>query len=179
MSKLSVTRALLATGVFAACVFSASPAQAQFANHSIGFEVGGMWIANPEAQGVGSGGGLGINATLYIESGFEMYFRLLVGLHAPAGLNKSTAVAISPALGFRYLFSEENVRPYLGLAIAYDSFLNIPYDARFTVAPMAGLEFFVADNFSIGVQAEYHLLLQLDKDPEHAVVGLGKFGWYF
>jgi hypothetical protein len=41
---------------------------------------------------------------------------------------------------------------------------------------MGGIEFFVAENFSIGLQAEYHLMLELNGSPAHAVIGLGKVG---
>ncbi len=173
-------RATLVAAAFAVGTVAASDAQAQFANHSIGFELGGMWIPNPDAQNVGSGGMLGLNSTLYIEAGFELYFRILVGIHHVPKPSPGTDVfGLAPAVGIRYLFSEDYIRPYLGVLLEYDSFFMDEYEPRITVAPMGGLEFFVSDNFSIGIQAEYHLLLWLNESPEHSVVGLAKAGWYF
>jgi len=173
-------RTLVAVAAFAGSLVASAPAQAQFANHSIGFELGGMWVTNPDALNVGSGGILGINSTLYIESGFELYFRLQVGIHhVPKPSPGKDVFGMAPGIGFRYLFSEDTIRPYLGLLAAYDSFFMDTYSPRITVAPFGGLEFFVADNFSIGVQAEYHLLLWLNESPEHSVTGVAKVGWYF
>ena len=176
-------RAALVAGAFAACLLCGSEARAQFANHSIGFEAGGVYVANPSAQGVGSGGQLGIDSTLYIESGFDLYFRVLVGIHhAPicgTNYNGCEVVGVIPAVGFRYLLSEDTIRPYLGLTLGYLAFFTDTYDSRFSISPMAGIEFFVADNFSIGLQAEYHLMLELNGNPAHAFIGLAKVGWYF
>ncbi len=183
--------AVVAAGAFAACLLTAPQARAQFANHSIGFEAAGVYVANPEAQRVGSGAQLGLNAALYIESGFELYFRALVGIHhgdaAICGgkVGGCEVVGVVPAMGFRYLFSEDTIRPYLGLTAGYLAFFGKNADnsdavnSRFSLSPMGGIEFFVAENFSIGLQAEYHLMLELNGSPAHAVIGLGKVGWYF
>ena len=184
-------RTLLVNGVFAACLLTGAQARAQFANHSIGFEAGGVYVANPEAQRVGSGAQVGLNASLYIESGFEVYFRALVGIHhGDAGIcggkpSGCEVVGVVPAMGFRYLFSEDTIRPYLGLTVGYLAFFGKNVDnsdnvnSRFSISPMGGIEFFVSDNFSIGLQAEYHLMLELNGSPAHAVIGVGKVGWYF
>ncbi|MBI5549721.1 MAG: hypothetical protein HY901_38025 [Deltaproteobacteria bacterium] len=173
-----LVRAVAAAGAFLCAALAAKPAQAQFANHSIGFEAGYVYVANPAAQNVGSGFDLGVNSTLYIESGFDLYFRILVGIHKQR-LPEQNVVGILPAVGFRYLFSEDTVRPYLGLNLAYQAYITDEYSSRFALAPQAGIEFFVAENFSIGFQTEYHLVLSLNAPPEHGVIGLGRVGWYF
>lgn len=190
MHSPRLVRRALAIGAFAACLTAGGAAHAQFANHSIGFEAAGVFVANPDAQNVGSGGQVGIDATLYIESGVELYFRALVGIHhampsacidsaGHMNVNGCEVVGVIPAVGFRYLFSEESVRPYLGLTLGYLAFFTSTYDSRFSISPMGGLEFFVSENFSVGIQAEYHLMLELGASPAHAVLGLGKVGWYF
>ena len=192
MFSTSTRRALLAAATLALCALWATPARAQFSNHSIGFEAGGVYIPSP---GISSGGALGLDSTLYMESGVELYFRILVGIHHVNGLslcqtdtepnrNACNVVGLMPAFGFRYLFIEDNIRPYLGLNVAYEAYFTTNYISRFSISPMAGIEFFVSDNFSIGLQVEYHMLLALNSTPdydwlEHGVVGLVKVGWYF
>ncbi|MGC4116704.1 MAG: acyloxyacyl hydrolase [Myxococcales bacterium] len=180
-----LARIALVTGVFAACLVTTGEARAQFANHSIGVETGAVIIANPGEFKVGSGGGLGLNATLYIENGFDVYFRAIVSLN---NYNNVNVVGVLPAVGFRYLLSEDTIRPYLGLSIGYLAFFtpkdaagNDTFNSRFAIAPMAGIEFFVADNFSLGLQAEYDLMAEIVPQfrAEHAAVVLARFNWYF
>lgn len=173
------SRAALAAGALVACLSTASPARAQFANHSIGVEVGAIIIGNPAEFGIGSGGGLGLNATLYIESGFDLYFRALVSINNYKNVN---VVGVLPAIGFRYLISEDTIRPYLGLSVGYLAFFQDNANwGRFALSPMAGIEFFVADNFSLGLQAEYDLMAEIVPafKAEHAAVILARFNWYF
>ena len=157
---------------------SGAEARAQFANHSIGFEAGGVIIGNPQEFQVGSGGGLGVNSTLYLEKSFELYVRLVVSIHNYDNLN---VVGLLPSVGFRYLFSEDTIRPYLGLTIGYLAFFTENYINRGSLGPMAGIEAFVGDNFSVGLQAEYQLMAEIVPQfrAEHAFVLLGKAGWYF
>jgi hypothetical protein len=169
-------------------------AQAQFANHSIGIELGGTYIGNPHEQkpNVGSGGDLGLNATLYIESGFDLYFRVLFGVYrrydCPVDVNNGhecNVVGIMPSIGFRYLFSEEQIRPYLGLNLTYLAFIppsndDVSYDAlRLSLSPMFGVDFFVMDNFSLGPQIEFDLQLDLQGKFQFGGVLSFKLGWYF
>ncbi|HEY3452886.1 MAG TPA: hypothetical protein VGK67_41475 [Myxococcales bacterium] len=171
-------RAALVTGAFAACLLTGAEARAQFANHSIGVELGAVVIANPAEFGVGSGGGLGLNATLYIENGFDVYFRAIISIN---NYKNENVIGVLPAVGFRYLLSEDTIRPYLGLTIGYLAFFQASYNSRVSLAPMAGVEFFVYDNFSIGLQVEYDLMAEIVPQfkAEHAFVGLGRFNWYF
>lgn len=172
-------RAVLAAGAFAACGLAGGSALAQFANHSIGIEGGYVYVANPASLNVGSGGQLGLMSTLYIESGFEIYFRLLVGIHREHS-NGQNVVGVLPAIGFRYLLSEDHFRPYIGLNLAYLHFFMDNDNGLFGgLSPFAGFEVFVANNMSLGLQAEYHLLLSLNEAPEHAVVIVSRVAWYF
>jgi outer membrane protein len=185
------TRPLRACYIALVCLAGAlapSPAQAQFANHSIGFEAGAMYILNPgdvpsPSPRIGSGGGIGLNGSLYIESGFELNARVLVTLHErEASPSNYNVVGILPAVGFRYLFSEENIRPYVGLQIAYLAFITNDYDgSRLAVVPVLGIDFFPSENFSIGVQIEPNIILDLVPTfwARFALGGVVKVAWHF
>ena len=191
MLTLRPFRLLSLGGALAVCLLCGSEARAQFANHSLGLETAGVYVANPDAlnstqgvkQTVGSGGQIGIDATLYIDGGFDFYIRVLVGIHQSDrcnGLQGCQVVGVVPALGFRYLLLEDTIRPYLGLTVGYLAFFTAEYDSRFAISPMGGVEFFISDSFSIGPQIEYHLMLELNqKEPAHAVIGVVRMGWYF
>lgn len=178
MLRSRLLRNALASGAFALLALASGEARAQFANHSIGFEAGYNYVANPDAQNVASGFSFGISSTLYIENGFDLYFRALLGIHKET-LDDTNVVALVPALGVRYLLSEDTIRPYLGLSLGYMHVFMMDYIARFNVTPNAGIEFFVGENLSLGLQAEYHLIVSLNSSPEHGIVGLGRINWYF
>jgi len=173
-----LVRAAVTAGTLALATLASSAAHAQFANHSLGIEGGFAYIANPSAQNVGSGGNVGIDSTLYIENGFDLYFRLLIGVHRQQEPSKNV-IGILPAVGFRYLFSEDLFRPYVGLSLAYLAFFTDDYTSRIAVSPMVGFEYFVSYNMSLGLQAEYDLIISLNDSPEHAAVVAGKVAWYF
>jgi outer membrane protein len=162
-------------------------AQAQFANHAVGLEVGGMWVLNPEdvhgnSPKIGSGGGLGLYGSLYVESGFELQARVLITIHERIANPNYTVVGVLPTLGFRYLFSEEYIRPFIGLDIAYLAFVTNDYDAaRFALVPVLGIDFFPSENFSIGLQVEPHVILDLVPQfwVGFALAGVARVGWHF
>jgi outer membrane protein len=172
-------RSTLAAGASFCCLAWASSARAQFANHSIGFEAGYLFIDS--GVQAGSGPDIGLEATLYLDSGFELYFRVLVGLHENLAVTPpQKAVGIFPALGVRYLFSEEQLRPYVGLSVAYMHFFgdNLP-GALFGVSPNAGLEYFFQANTALGLQAEYHRILALNEPGANAFALVAKIAWSF
>ncbi len=172
-------RSTLAAAAFVGCLASASSAHAQFANHSIGFQASYLFI-DPLVQ-AGNGPDIGLEATLYLESGFELYFRVLAGIHQNLTITPHpSAVGIFPALGLRYLFSEEQLRPYVGLTVAFMHFFgdNLP-GAIFGVSPNAGLEYFFEANTAVGLQAEYHRLLALNEPGGNAFALVAKIAWSF
>jgi outer membrane protein len=83
------------------------------------------------------------------------------------------------------MFLEDSIRPYVGFNVAYEAYFTSNYTSRFSFSPMAGIEFFVSENFSLGPQLEYHLLVMLNTpgdgsdNPEHGLVGVFKIAWYF
>src|SRR5688500_9880773 len=97
-------------GLWLGVLLCAGTAQAQFANRSLGLSVGYLSLENSDA-GVDSGVPIGIDASLYIENGFDLTANFQVMI-----LNQldSQVVGVAPATGIRYLFSEESFRPYAG-----------------------------------------------------------------
>ncbi len=175
----TTTRTFFAAAAFALGLGAAGEARAQFANHSIGFEAGYLFI-DPQVQ-AGSGPDVGIVATFYLDAGFELYLRLLAGLHENLAVSPSQqAIGLFPALGVRYLLTEESLRPYLGLSFSFMHFFgdNLP-SALFGVSPNVGLEYFFEANTAVGLQAEYHRILALNEPGGNAFAILAKISWGF
>ncbi len=169
---------LLPLAVAGCVLFSATEAQAQFKNHTIGFEAGYMLIER--SLGASSGPVIGIDSSLYIENGFDLFFRVAAGIHEDI-LAKSNTVGFFPAMGVRYLFSEEHLQPYLGANLAFMHFFgssNVPA-ALVSVSPNAGLNYYFTETFMVGLQGEYHLILSLNQAPAHAFAPMVRLAWGF
>lgn len=171
---------LLQTALVALTVLWAGEAAAQFTNHTIGFDVG--YLSIDRSVGAESGPVLGLESTLYIESGFDLYFRVLAGIHKEVNGEKQNAIGFFPGMGVRYLFSEEDVRPYLGASLTYLQFFGaatLPTTLRVAVSPFAGLEIYVQSNTAIGFQAEYQRIIELNGNGGNAFGFLGRVSWGF
>jgi outer membrane protein len=133
-------------------------AQAQFANKRLGFELGGFSFNDAE---VTAGIAVQLEGNYYIENGFDVGIRVPAILMLTKTSNKQE-FGTGGQLYFRYLFSEESVRPYAGLAIDVLVILRNSVNADTQGAnqqvfwgPQAfgGLDYFVVDTVSIGARA--------------------------
>ncbi len=168
----------------------ASDAHAQFANRSLGGGVsfiklfGGASRAGT-ATGVDFAVPLTLEGSLYIENGFDIY------AHIPVMLVNVTSGADTPSgrglifgtgghLGVRYLFSEETLRPYVGVEIAGFVLLTKASPVVF-IGPgaMVGLDYFVSDTVTIGARGFFDLFIELNVDPRPAVGGGVAVAAYF
>ncbi len=130
----------------------------------------------PREQNVGSGANFGVEYSVYIENGFDLHMRCLVGIHQQQVPSKNV-VGIFPAIGIRYLLSEEVFRPYIGASIAYMAFLTDKYSSRVSLSPYAGFEYFADENFAVGLQAEYLPIISLNDPVVHSLAGVAKVSW--
>lgn len=157
---------LPACAVFAVVAF-ATPAQAQFGNSGLALTFGYFGVSEDEAVSIDGGFPIGLEGTRYIENGFESYLRFQVMLLRP-NIGDQTAIGVAPALGIRYLFAEEMVRPYVGIDLSYLHLFNaVPGLVVDRVGPGAnlGIEFFVSDSVAIGARAQTAMYLALDRQP--------------
>lgn len=151
-----------------AALFLAAPAHAQFANRSLGLSAGYMNFNNTAS--LNSTVFLGFDASLYVESGFEVVS--LTKLSFPYDpISEKRVVGLAPSLGIRYLFLEEGIRPYIGADLSY---LHIFKDSGeqnfFGVGPNAGVEFFVSDSISLGARAQFNAYLSLDEAVQTSLI---------
>lgn len=176
-SRRRAPRLLLASLAFVATLALEGRAQAQYANHSFGFEAG--YFAPERAVGIKGGPVFGIDSTLYIDGGFDLYFRVLAGIHQEVVM-ENNVIGMFPAIGFRYLLSEDTVRPYLGFNLSMMHFFQSNLsDLLFAVNPHAGLEFYPSNDFALGVQAEYHRILVLNGTGGNAFGLIARAAWGF
>ena len=149
-------------------LFAAAPAHAQFANHSLGLSAGYMNF-NGTAS-LNSTVFLGFDASLYIESGFEVVSLTKIAFPSDP-ISGKRVVGLAPSLGIRYLFLEESIRPYLGADLSYLHIFKPQGDSNFVgVGPNAGVDFFVSDSISIGARAQYNAYLSLEEAVQTSLI---------
>ncbi len=165
-----------------------SSAHAQFANRSLGGGLGFIKLFGGSSLGSATGVDyavpLTIEGSLYIENGFDIY------AHIPLMLVSVTRGASTPSgmglvfgtgghLGARYLFSEETLRPYVGLEIA--GFVLVTSNPVVFVGPgvVGGVDYFIADTVSIGARGFFDLFIELNVPLRPAVGGTVSIAVYF
>ncbi len=143
--------------VLVVALLGSMEAQAQFANKRLGFELGGFSFNDAEITG---GLAVQLEGNYYVENGFDVGIRIPAVLLLTRVSNKQE-FGTGGQLYFRYLFSEESLRPYAGLALDVLVVLRgqVMGDTQSTnqmvfFGPQAfgGLDFFVVDTVSIGAR---------------------------
>ncbi|MCP3141400.1 porin family protein [Pyxidicoccus xibeiensis] len=157
-------RTLLYTLGFALALLGATPAQAQFANRSLGLSLGYMDFHR--TSGLDEAFFLGIDASLYIESGFEIVSLSKIAIPKDTTADDERVVVLAPSIGVRYLFSEESIRPYVGTDISYLAVFKESINNLVGIGPNVGVDFFVSDSVSLGLRGQYNFYLALNEDVQ-------------
>ncbi len=164
---IAVSAFLLATSA------TATPS---FANRSLGLGVSAFRL-------VGESGNIdwGIPATLegglYIDNGFEAYVRVPLMLLSQPLLQPPFIWATGGQLGFRYLFLQESIRPYVNFHVAALAFLRNPVQVSVGPGAGGGIDFFVSDGVSIGPRVYADLFITLDNRGFVLSAALGGGGY--
>ena len=160
-------RQILCTIALFGALLASAPAHAQYQDHSLGLSIGYMKM-NVNDNGIDHAIPIGIEATLYIDAGWEMvsHFDFMIVTQQPVD---QQALAVAPTIGFHYLFSEEELRPYLGLDLSYlHIFSDFGTDNFFGLGPNVGVDYFINESVSIGLKAQYNLYLALNNPVENS-----------
>lgn len=150
-------------------MLAGTQAHAQFSNRRIGFELGGLKFDDSEVVG---GPSVQLEGTFYIENGFDVGLRVPFTLFLTNQANKQRFGTGGQLYG-RYLFSEESLRPYAGLAL--DVVVIIRQASENSSDPtsgnqmvfwgpqaFAGLDYFIADTVSIGARGFFTLFIGIN-----------------
>jgi hypothetical protein len=175
--------------LLALSVFSFAPsalASASFANKNLGLGIGYTKFLGDLASVSGIltdwAVPLTLNGGFYIESGFEAYLRIgalfmfqKTGLGAD-GTGSGVLVGLGGQFGARKLFLEENIRPYVGIHFAGFGAAKEGQPVAFLpgVGTTGGVDFFVGESISLGVQVTADVYLSLV--PVVARVSIGGGG---
>ncbi|MFN0062519.1 MAG: hypothetical protein ACKVPX_08365 [Myxococcaceae bacterium] len=179
----------LSLALAVSAVLAAAPANAQFANRSLGLSVGYSQLFIDNARW---GIPFGLEGSAYIEGGFDATASLhMMVLEQPVCRDGSSCqvISLSPGIGFRYLFLEETIRPYVGAEFIY---LHLFRDRSPTgtsvdgtvsdfigIGPRVGVDFFVSDSISLGVRGHFNLYWMLNQPLQTAVGAMFKASTYF
>ncbi|WP_342380868.1 outer membrane beta-barrel protein [Myxococcus stipitatus] len=171
-------RTLLCTLTFALALLGAAPAQAQFANRSLGLSLGYMDFNN--TNGLDNAFFVGIDASLYIENGFEVVSYSKIAFPRDNTSNeKKRVVGLAPSLGLRYLLMEESIRPYVGADLSYLIVFKSATSNFVGIGPNAGLDFFLSDSVSAGLRAQYNIYIALNEKTQNSVTVSAGMAAYF
>lgn len=172
---------------------SSSFASASYANRTLGLGVGGFGIVGDNRTGINYGVPITLEGSVYLDSGFEVYLRIpFIFAYQPVGVlpngDGGTVFGTGGWLGLRYLFLEDNIRPYAFLEVSGLYFFRPTQDGSqsaynsFFAGPGAGLgiEFFVAESVSLGAKGFVDMFITLNPTSVgFAIGGSGNFTVYF
>lgn len=159
---------LVCVVLVAGALFASGEAHAQFANRSLGLQVGYMDL-DQVAGVIDWGVPLGLTYSAYIDNGFEWTFNIngmLLTVSQVGDQSPGQVLGVAGGPGIRYLFLQESLRPYLGTDLSYLHVffgnLGADYTANYVgVGPFAGLDYFVTDSVSIGAKAQLNVYVTL------------------
>ena len=131
----------------------ARPLQAQPLERSLGVSLG-LISVNGAVAGISREYPFGIDGSLYLDRGFELLAHLTVVLMRQPDRGRSV-VGIAPALGLRYLFWEELIRPYVGASLGYQHIFSIDESSNFVGAGAnSGLEVLATETVAVGLRTQ-------------------------
>ncbi len=149
-------------------LLGAAPAHAQFDNRGLGLSLG--YMSFNRTAGLDSGFFVGLDASLYIESGFELVSLTKVSFPLDPTTDKRV-IGLAPSVGLRYLFLEESIRPYLGADISYLLVFKADTTPQYVgLGPNLGVDFFVSDSVSLGVRGQYNFYIALNEETQSSLI---------
>lgn len=165
-----------ALGLFLALLWAA-PAHAQFDNRSLGLSFGYMDFNR--TAGLEGGFFVGFDASLYIESGFDLVSLTKLTFPKDPATGKRV-IGLAPSLGLRYLFMEESFRPFVGTDISYLLIFREASTGQYVgLGPNAGFEYFVGDSVSVGLRGQYNFYIALNEKTQSSLTFGATVAAYF
>jgi outer membrane protein len=156
-------------------LFLAGEANAQFANRSLGAGLNFYKLFSSTEDWALP---LTLEGSLYIENGFDVFVHVPVMIvntrvGAPTASGAGLIFGTGAHLGVRYLFMEEELRPYVGLQLSALVLVKSLGPEVFGGPGLtAGIDYFIADTVSLGGRVFYDLFIQLNQ-PLRQNLGLG------
>ncbi|MBL8916799.1 MAG: hypothetical protein JNM17_39215 [Archangium sp.] len=151
-----------------ACVTASLAARAQFNNSSLS---AGPLVNSVIGQGAQYG--LALEYDRYLESGFELVARAPVviaetpvGADTPSGAGRVFGTGLS--VGARYLFLEEQLRPWAGLQLTWTILITQPAPVwGLGAGPSLGLDWVFHESFALSLRGSYDVFVELNRPWRH------------
>lgn len=169
-------RAFVAVAFGVGVLAFARPAQAQFQNHSIGFELGYIHLAPTTGfKDALLPPAFAVDATLYIENGFDVGLRF--GFAIQHDSLDDSVVLLYPAAMMRWFIWQDYFRPYIGANLefvhAFDSDANtlgqVASDNYVGIGPTVGFDYFVTEDWSIGLNGAFAGYFAIGSSPQYGL----------
>ncbi len=154
------------TLIFAA--LTSAFAHAEYSNHSIG--VGPHLTVVTGSRSLMWG--LAIEASNYLENGFELFGRVPLLIAEPAAGETMRVFVTGGSAGVRYLFVEGTVQPWVGLQLSGVVLMTQPVVNWFLgTGATIGLDWVLSESWSIGARGIYDVFIRLDGPWRHQLGG--------
>jgi outer membrane protein len=153
-------------------------ARAQLANHSVRFSIGYLDLKNTGSS-MDWGVPIGLGYTGYIASHWEwsMDAQMMI-LTEPIANRQVIGAAGGP--GLRYVFMEEQLRPYIGVDLDYLHIFDLPGTSNWVgMGPRVGFDYFVTDSLSLGLAGQSNLYWMLNAPLQTSVALNGSLSAWF
>lgn len=186
---------VLAAVVIGALMASPALASASFANRSLGLSFSAFKLVGDDGL-VDFGLPLALEGSFYVENSFVFFLNVAAAIF----YQKAYVGAFNQAgfvwggggqVGARYLFLEENVRPYAELHVAVlgigKAAAGAEDNSAVTNAPKVfagpgagvGVDYFAGDSISVGVRGFFDLYITLNSAPRYSFGGGINVATYF
>jgi outer membrane protein len=154
----------LTPAVLVASALASTHALAQYENHALSLSVG--YVALHQGVVIVPGIAGGVGWTDYIDGGFEWTANADAML-LPEPDMTGNIFGVSGGPGLRYLFLQESIRPWVGVALGYLLLFRSDQSwSHLGLGPSLGLDVFLTRQISLGlkVRLDFYGVLR-DRDP--------------
>jgi len=186
---------VLAATLISALVATPAAANASFANRSLGLSFSAFKLVGDDGL-VDFGLPLALEGSFYVENGFVLFLNVAAAIFYQkqfvGAANQGGFVwGGGGQVGARYLFLEENVRPYAELHLAVlgigkaaggaEDNMAVTNAPKVFAGPGAavGVDYFAGDSVSIGVRGFFDLYITLIAAPRYSFGGGLNVATYF
>jgi outer membrane protein len=168
----------LARALALCAMLGGGAAHAQFANRAIGFSVGYLQLND---NIINRAFPVGLMGTAYLEDGWEATVRVH-GLIVTLQLTGLQAFAVDGGLGIRYLFLQEQFRPYAGLELSYFQLLGDAAGGLLNyvgVSPAVGFDLMLGPQVSVGPRGQVNVYWMINRTLNIAYQATVELGFHF
>jgi hypothetical protein len=115
--------------------------------------------------------GVTLEASNYLENGFELFARVPLLIAEPTGGETTRVFTTGGSAGLRYLFVEGTVQPWVGLQLSGLVLISQPVNWFLGAGATIGVDWVLSESWSIGARGIYDFFIVLTGPWRHQLGG--------